>query len=256
MEKILLKELEVEIAYDKIGTGKKSVILLHGWGTDRSLMQPVADKLAKYFTIYNLDWCGFGDSPEPPRAFDTIDYTLVLKQFIKQLAICDPILIAHSFGCRIAMRYASQNSVSKMVLTGAAGLKPKRSLDYYAKVYSYKGLKKIAKLPLFKNIIDPNKWGSTDYKNTSGIMRSTFVKVVNEDVAGLLGSITSEVLLVFGANDEATPLWMGEYLANNLANAGLAIFDNDDHYAYLHQLDRFIKVIKIFLQEEIHEGTV
>lgn len=253
MEKIIFEDLAIELAYDKLGSGDKSVILLHGWGVDRTLMVPVAEKLEKFFTVYNIDWPGFGDSPDPPRVYSTTDYTVVLKNFIEKLELINPILIGHSFGCRIALRYASENEISKMVLTGAAGLKPKRGADYYAKVYTYKTLKKLSKLPLLNKVVNTKKYGSDDYQKTSGVMRSTFVKVVNEDVSLLLNKISSEVLLVFGDKDEATPLWMGEYLEKNLPNAGLAIFENDDHYAYLHQLDRFIKVIEIFLKEEINE---
>ena len=71
-----------------------------------------------------------------------------------------------------------------MVLTGAAGVRDDRGIDYYAKVYGYKLGKKILSLKPFEKYKDRfiKNAGSEDYRNSSGVMRSTFVKVVNEDL--------------------------------------------------------------------------
>ncbi len=246
-----IKCLDINVSYHKSGKGKQVLILMHGWGVSSELMAPISDALDKYFTVYNIDWPGFGESDIPTRSLSTVDYCEIFKAFVDNLKIVDPILIGHSFGCRIALRYASDNPVKKMILTGAAGLKPKRGLDYYVKVYCYKIMKNIAKIPGLDKIMTNKKIGSEDYQALSGIMRETFVKVVNEDVAPLLPKVKCETLLVFGDKDESTPLWMGEYLEKHLPNAGLAVFQDDDHYAYLHQLNRFIKVCEIFLKAEI-----
>jgi pimeloyl-ACP methyl ester carboxylesterase len=58
------------------------------------------------------------------------------------------------------------------------------------------------------------------------------------------------VLLVWGDQDEATPLWMGKMMEEKMPNAGLAIFEGDDHYAYWHQWDRFNRCLEFFLKEE------
>ena len=248
----------IKVAYKESGNGLQAVILLHGWGVglDHKLMEPINKHLSKYFTVYNLDWPGFGESDLPDQAFSTTDYCRILALFIAKLEIENPILIGHSFGCRIALRYAADNPVFKMVLTGAAGLKGKRDLDYYLKVYSYKAGKQLRKLPGFSELGKNVKYGSSDYQAVSGVMRETFVKVVNEDVKDLLPRINCEVLLVYGDLDEDTPIWMGEYLEKHLPNAGLAVFKGDDHYAYLHQLPRFLQVIDIFLKEEEKNATI
>ena len=46
----MIKEIgQVEINYSLCGSGGKKLLLLHGWGCDGSLMQPVADGLADQF---------------------------------------------------------------------------------------------------------------------------------------------------------------------------------------------------------------
>ena len=91
--------------------------------------------------------------------------------------------------------------------------------------------------------------GSEDYRNATGIMRPTFVKVVNDDIAPLLPRIACPVLLVWGDRDTAAPLWMGQQMEKEMQDAGLAIFEGDDHWAYWHQPDRFNAVIDVFVKE-------
>lgn len=240
---------DVKINYSCSGNKDRTVVLLHGWGQNSLLMAPIETHMAKYATVYNLDLPGFGLSSEPTVPYSVFDYANCLKAFMDKLAIEDPIIIAHSFGARLAIIYASENKVSKMILTGAAGIKDKRKWDYYLKVYTYKLIKKMLKVLRLKRYQEElaEYFGSDDYQRTSGVMRESFVKIVNEDLSHLLGKIQAEVLLVWGEKDDATPLWMAQLMEKRIPNAGLAVFANDDHYAYYHQMTRFLKVIDVFL---------
>lgn len=250
MAKLLIKD--VSINYSCSGTSKDTVVLLHGWGQNMTMMVQIENHLADRFTVYNIDLPGFGKSDTPLIAWSVYDYADCLKQFMDRLSIYDPIIIAHSFGARLAIILAANNDISKMVLTGAAGIKDKRHLDYYIKVYSYKLAKNTLKIFGLKKYQEQlsNNAGSSDYQNTSGVMRATFVKIVNEDLTKYLSDIKAEVLLVWGEKDMATPLWMGKMMAELIPNAGLAIFENDDHYAYYNQTSRFLKVLDIFLSSQ------
>ena len=92
--------------------------------------------------------------------------------------------------------------------------------------------------------------GSEDYRNSSGVMRQTFVKIVNEDLKDLLKDVKAETLLVFGENDEATPVEKGKMMEKLMPDAALVIFENDDHYAYFHQPQRFCLVLDAFLRRD------
>ena len=239
----------VRVSYHQSGDKDRSVVLLHGWGQNMEMMQPIEDHLSDRYTVYNIDLPGFGARNEPPQSWSIYDYELFLEDFCAQMAIENPILICHSFGCRMALIYASKNPVDRMVITGGAGIRDKRGLDYYARVYSYKAAKKVLSvlhMDKTKEALMHNA-GSSDYKNTSGVMRETFVKVVNEDLSPYLPQVKCETLLVWGDKDEMTPLWMGKKMEKEMPDAGLAVFENDDHFAYWHQMNRFLAVIDIFL---------
>lgn len=243
---------DTKLNFTKSGDKGKDVILLHGWGQNRIMMEAIENFLSLHFVVYNLDLPGFGESDEPKRAYSVEDYSEFLRAFIIKEEIEEPILIGHSFGCRIALHYALKYPVNRMVLTGAAGIRDKRGLKWYLKTYSYKLGKKVLSLPIFKKQLAAmqDKVGSEDYRNASGVKRETLVKVVNDDVTPFLKDIKTETLLVFGTNDEATPLAKGEMMEKLMPNATLVVFEGDDHYAYFHQAQRFNMVLEAFLKDE------
>ena len=243
---------DIKLHYEKYGDKGRPVILLHGWGQNTEMMAFIGEFLKSHFTVYNIDFPGFGLSDEPKEAWGSEDYSEFLRKFANEFGIEDPIIIAHSFGCRVALQYAYRYPVHKMVLTGAAGVRDDRGIDYYAKVYGYKLGKKILSLKPFEKYKDRfiKNAGSEDYRNSSGVMRSTFVKVVNEDLKPLLKDIKTETLLVFGSNDEATPVEKGKIMEKLMPDAALVVFENDDHYAYFHEAQRFNLVLDAFLRSD------
>ena len=242
---------DLNIYYENKGSGNNYVVLLHGWGQNTVMMDYIATFLSDNFNVYNLDFPGFGKSEEPKEPWSVQDYADFLAEFIRVNHIENPILIGHSFGCRVAIRYAYNHPVKKMCLTGAAGIRDKHGVDWYVKTYSYKAGKKILSLKPFEKYLKAmqDKAGSEDYKNASGVMRTTLVKVVNDDITDLLKDINVETLLVFGSNDEATPVQKGKMMEKLMPNATLIIFENDDHFAYFHEWPRFNAVLKAFLGE-------
>ena len=246
-------ELEgINLHYEKYGRQGRTVILLHGWGQNTEMMAFIGEFLKSHFIVYNIDLPGFGSSDEPGEAWSVGDYTEFLHHFCLKKKIEDPIFIAHSFGCRIALRYAYRYGAYKMVLSGAAGVRDKHDLSWYVKVYAYKLGKKILSLKPFEKYKErfQKNAGSEDYRNADGVMRATFVKVVNEDETPILKDIQAETLLVFGENDTATPVEKGKLMEERMPNAALVIFENDDHYAYIHQARRFNLVIDAFLRSD------
>lgn len=243
-----------KVNYECAGEGS-AIILLHGWGQNIEMMKPIADHLKSNFKVYSLDFPGFGQSSEPLIPWGVSDYADMLREFIVKLDIERPIILGHSFGCRVAIHYANKYPVNRLLLTGAAGLKSKRGISYYTRTYTFKALKNLCKLPGFNQYKEAlqNHFGSTDYKNTTGVMRETFVKVVNDDVKDLIPNIKVPVLLIFGENDDATPLWMAKYMEKHFPDAGLVVFEGAGHYAYLQQLSRFLKICDVFFVNESGE---
>ncbi|WLD93915.1 alpha/beta fold hydrolase [Alkalihalobacillus sp. AL-G] len=245
----------INVNYRVSGEGR-SILLLHGWGTSLQSFESVHNFLEKNFKVYSIDFPGFGESPEPPEPWDVKNYTDMLGQFITELNIENPILMGHSFGGRISIRYATDHPVHKIILVDSAGVKPKRKMDYYVKVYTYKFFKNILNLPILRNYKEDiltkvkGKLGSADYKNVSGVMQQTMVKVVNEDLQKFMPEIKAPTLLIWGENDTATPVEDAKIMERAIPNAGLVVLKNVGHYSYLEKLNEFLVIIDNFLEKD------
>jgi pimeloyl-ACP methyl ester carboxylesterase len=97
------------------------------------------------------------------------------------------------------------------------------------------------------------KFGSTDYKESEGIMRQTMVKVINDNLQSLLPSINAPTLLIWGENDEDTPLYMGKIMEDKIKDSGLIIMKKAGHYSYIDCYDQFKAVILFFLKDDLNK---
>jgi pimeloyl-ACP methyl ester carboxylesterase len=252
---------DLPVSYKTIGEGKP-LIILHGWGSSGQVMLPLAKQLASLRNCFVLDLPGFGNTPEPNRPWSLDDYTDLIQQFITDLQLGSVDLLVHSFGGRIALKLCARTEggqlIDKVLITGGAGMKPKRSLTYYLKKYTAKILKTpFTLLPsgprekALNKLRDTALWkslGSSDYSKLSGVMRETFVKTVTEHLESSLPNIPHEVLLLWGRNDEATPLYQAERMDQGIEEAALVVIDNAGHYAFLDQPARFGSIAKAFFE--------
>ncbi|MFV0425291.1 MAG: alpha/beta fold hydrolase [Bacilli bacterium] len=237
----------IKINYEDIGSGEDVIVLLHGWGQNIEVMKPIGKEFENNFRVIYIDFPGFGASDEPNDGWCVDDYAKMLKVFLDDISVKNPILIGHSFGCRVSICFNLISDVKKMVFTGAAGIRPKRGINYYVKVYTYKAFKFIKKLPIVKRFKFADNAGSEDYRNASDVMRKTLVKVVNEDLRHHLSKIKCPVLMIWGKNDEATPISDGRIMESLIEDSALIEIEGT-HYAYLENINYFNVVVKEFLK--------
>ena len=227
---------------------------MHGWGCNSTTLASVEKVAEETHKVYNVDFPGFGKSQEPIEVWGVEEYTQMIEQLVKDEQIENPILLGHSFGGRVGILYASRNQVDKLILVDAAGVKPRRSLKYYIKVYSYKLGKKIMPLIYGKEGAQKRidamraKRGSSDYNNASPMMRSILSKVVNEDLTHCMPQINVPTLLIWGENDTATPLSDAKIMERLIPNAGLVSFPGCGHYSFLDNPLQFAAVLRSFLK--------
>lgn len=129
------------------------------------------------------------------------DYCLWLEKFIKAAKINNPVIIAHSFGARVAIKYLSERpcSAEKLIITGGAGIVKPRSEKYKRQVKTYRIVKKF--FPKFAE----KRFGSAEYRTLSPLMRESYKKIVNEDLKDCAREIRCKTLLLYGGGDTVTP---------------------------------------------------
>ena len=214
------------------------MVLLHGWGCDHHMMSFIQEHFSIQYQVLAIDLPGFGESEEPPVAWNLRHYAQCIHMLIQRYQMKNVILVAHSFGARIAFSYALMYPVKAMVLTGAAGIKEPLSLHQKFKILFYKGLKRLHV---------PCVMGSADYQNASEIMKKILVMAIHEDFTSRLSTILVPTLLIWGERDQQTPLWMARKMNEQLPMSYLLVLQGDDHFAFYHQQQRFLAILDAYL---------
>lgn len=159
------------------------------------------------------------------------DYAAIISDALASLG-GPQVLLGHSFGGRIAVRLAAYwpELVSGLVLTGVPLFRQKRAAAppalrfRMARWANRHGLLSEVRMEKARK-----RYGSPDYRNASGIMRSVLVKVVNESYEEDLTRIICPVELVWGANDHATPLEDAREASQLLRQARLEVIEDSGH---------------------------
>ena len=238
--KIKVKDLDIN--YIQYGKGK-DILLLHGWGQNIEMMKFIGDNFSDRFRITILDFPGFGESEEPHETWTIDKYSEMLEEFVKLVGVKKPIVMGHSFGGRVAIRYSARNAIEKLVLFGSPCIRIQENLSL--KVKLLKGLKK---LPGMNGIGEYMKQfiGSRDYKAASPVMRQTLVEVVNEDLSKYAREIEEPTLLIWGDNDTEAPVNEAKELEKIMIDAALIILPGT-HYAYIENLGQVVNILNNFI---------
>jgi pimeloyl-ACP methyl ester carboxylesterase len=252
-----IKINDIDINYEILGEDNTpSVVILHGWGANLQTMLPVSKYLSRKYKVYSIDLPGFGKSGQPNSMYTVTDYAKIVLNFIQNMNIQNPTLIGHSFGGRVIIKMVGELGYKpkNIIFVDSAGVKPKRSIKYYFKVYSFKLTKQIIKLlnnkeKAEKIIADLRKnAGSTDYNAASENMKQVFINVVNEDLKQYLPKINVPALLIWGENDKDTPVKDAKIFEKLIPDSGLVVLKEAGHYSYLDKLGDFLVIITKFME--------
>ena len=224
------------------GSGR-AVLLLQGWGTNTAVYERLTDSMSEYCRVITYDIPGFGKSSEPSFGFSTDDYGDFAIAVLHELGIEKVSLVGHSHGGRTIINLLTRDNlpitVEKSVLIDSAGIVPKKSLSQILRVGVYKLGKGFLSLKpikaLFPNAIEnyKNSHGSADYKSASEIMRSSLVKIVNDDYRDRLHLIKVPTLLIWGECDTATPIGDAHIMEKSIGDCGLVSGAGGSHYSFL-----------------------
>ena len=240
--KINIKDMDVN--YIQYGKGKKNVVLLHGWGQNIQMMDPIGKRLENIATVTIIDLPGHGESSEPSVALTIYDYCDIVKELLDKLKIKKPILIGHSFGGRVSICYAAKYGAEKLILLGAPCIRHNTKVSAKTKVL--KGLKKVPGLNKLEGFAKKHI-GSRDYRNASPVMREILVNTVNEDLSESAKKIDCPTLLIWGDCDTEAPLEEAQELEKIMKDAGLIVYEGGTHYAYIEFINPVCNVIKTFI---------
>jgi len=233
----------VGVYYEVRGnTSQRPIIFLHGWGRSGRDFEDVVSLFPERSFLL-IDFPPFGESLQEPEGWSIYTYVGMLMSLCEHLKIYSADIIGHSFGGRIAIILSAvkRSLVHSCILVDSAGMKPRRSVKYKFNLVKYKLYKKLGMKKLRK--------GSADYERLSPSMKETFKSIVNTYLEDYARKMSIKTLIVWGNQDEETPIYMAKRLNKLIKNSQLKILDGG-HFSFMDCRLEFYAIMKEFLKEE------
>jgi pimeloyl-ACP methyl ester carboxylesterase len=211
--------------------------------------------LAEKYKVVRFDFPGFGGSPQPLEDWGVGDYAKLTAAVLAKLKISSVhAFVGHSFGGRVIIKgYATEVlQADKVILIGAAGIKPKKTIKKAMITGAAKLGKGVTAVPGLRGLREPLRkrlYGyaqSTDYLEAEG-MKRIFIKTIEEDLLEAVSSISSPSLLIWGAEDKETPVSDAEKMKARLQNASLVVVPSAGHFVFLDAPEKVNTLVDGFL---------
>jgi pimeloyl-ACP methyl ester carboxylesterase len=236
------------------------VVLVHGLGADgarfwRRLIPALADE----YRVIAVDLPGFGESGKPNALYSPEAYARFLDEIITRRTDEPVALVGHSMGASIALYYANghPDRVQRMVLASAAGILHGTA---YAHFLSRMGVRQF--LPQVPGIGDAagkliqrvltkfERLGpdpATALKSAESRQlyleadpsRIAALALVSTDYSRIVRETQTPTLVLWGGEDEVTPLRVGYLLTSLMPHARLNVVEGGSHMFPLEIPDTF-----------------
>jgi len=248
-EKINIKGLN--IYYKIFGEEKTSlpadrrVLILHGWGSRSDNWQEVGELLAqKGIKVIIPDLPGFGNSDKPIIAWNLDDYCDFVEEFVRALNLNKFYLLGHSFGGEIAVKYSLRFSekIDRLFLIDASCIRTrnlkKKLLYIISKIFRIFSFSSFLRKAFYRFVV-----GKSDYLSVEGVMRDTYLKIIAEDLSGVLSKVDAPTVIIWGEKDDITPLNDARIISQRIKNSKLEIIPDVDHSPHLKNPEELSKLI-------------
>lgn len=240
--------------YLKAGTGRKVLVCLHGWGTDSTNFNSLAEKLKNKYTFLIPDLPGFGATQEPPKAWGVDEYANFVASWLAKIGQKDVHgLIGHSNGGAIAIALVGDKKLSskKLILIASSGI---RDIYKLRRTILSSGAK-VAKLPLkllpkdTQHRLKRRAYEAigSDYMLLPELDLS-FRRLISKDMQATATKIKSPTLLIYGSADNSTPLKYGQLFNDAIKGSRLEVVDGGGHFLHQQNVDAVAELVGDFLE--------
>mgnify|MGYP001580809702 CR=1 FL=1 len=229
----------------------KTIIILHGWGSSKEKWENVKKFLEEQgIRVLALDLPGFKPENQLKQAWRLDDYVEWVKPKVGEGKV---FLLGHSFGGRIAMKFAVKypHLLQGLILVSAAGIKDTSlKTNFFGFLAGISQKLKISQCPCYgflRKIFYKFILRKNDYFRANPIQKEIMQKAINEDLTGLLKDISLPTLIVWGRKDKTTPLKNAYLMKEKIQGAKLKILPCVGHSPHLENPGLLADKIKEFL---------
>lgn len=251
--------------YQRIGNQPKQLVMLHGWGHSFETFAAIIPRLADNYTLIVPDLPAFGQSADPAdlpsrKAWNSHNYVSWLSEFLQQTTQEKPFyLLGHSFGGKVAALYtaltnqAAQDHLpkpTKLILMDSSGLPlpltPREQLVQTIARLTPSALKSLMHRQTVAKLLQ--KVGvAADYQRANAVQQAILRQIVREDISSILPAIQTPTTIIWGEQDETTPVLAGQRFATLIKSAKLHIIPSAGHCPFVDQPAKVCEILEELL---------
>ena len=259
MERVAIGDLT--IAFERRGTGQP-LVLLHGGLSDHREWRPQVEELSDVFTVIAWDAPGCGDSTDPPATFRMPHYADTLAAFLDGLDLVRPHVLGLSWGSTLALElYRRHPGIPRTLVlasayAGWAGSLPAPEVDerlretLEALSHPPESLARSLASSLFTERA-PTATVDEAVRVMAGFRPSGAEPMLHAmaeaDLRDVLPSIAVPTLLLYGEDDERSPIAVAHEMLGAIPGSTLVMLPAAGHQNNLEAADRFNEVVRDFL---------
>ena len=231
------------------------ILILHGWGSRAENWSQVKELLEREgYKVFAPDLPGFGKNPPLSRPWAIDDYVEWLNDFCEKNNLSQFFLLGHSFGGAISLKFSLKcpEKVKKMFLVASSGIRRKnlkkkifKKIANFSKFFSF-----FPFYPLFRKIFYKIIIKKSDYPYTEGIMKETYLKVINEDLSFLFSQVSVPTIIIWGEKDDVLPVENAYFMNQKIKNSNLIIIAGANHDLERKVPEILTEKIKEFLKSD------
>jgi len=114
------------IAYQDVGSGDETLLLIHGMAGTSETWRAVIPQLSQKYRAIAPDLLGHGQSAKPRSDYSLGAFAVLLRDLLEELGISRATVVGQSLGGGVAMQFAYQHFdfCQRLVLISSGGLGP------------------------------------------------------------------------------------------------------------------------------------
>jgi pimeloyl-ACP methyl ester carboxylesterase len=249
----------VQMHYKHMGTGSKTVVLVHGWQVSGSVWNIVVDELAAMYQLIVVDLRGAGASNDALGPYIVERYSEDILNLVETLELERFVLVGHSMGGAIAQRFATDHSdlLAGLVLIAsvpASGLPlPPEAQALFRSTAGSRAQTEAFWQTTLANPLPPaifNMLVDSSMTVRPQACLAAFDSWRQLNFAHEVGHISAPTLVLAPAVDTPmTPDFLYEKVAALISNSRFVIIDNTSHYPQLEQPQQLVRLLVQFIDE-------
>ncbi|WP_041087674.1 alpha/beta fold hydrolase [Jeotgalibacillus soli] len=252
-------ELGVKLYVEDINPeGSKTIVFLHGWPLSHKQFEYQFDVLPSMgYRCIGIDWRGFGKSDKPISGYNYNRLADDIRTVVGVLQLDNFILVGHSTGGAIAIRYMSRYNgygVSKLVLVDAAApigftTETANRLLTQALNDRPKMMREVTDTFFFQYITSPfSEWFFQLGLQAAGWSTAAIIITLrDEKLYADLKKILVPTIIIHGVQDKVIPFAQAQELNQQIRNSQLVPFHYSGHGPFWEERDKFNQQLRQFI---------